>query len=265
MTELIWDAMGTRFMEHGLDHGVLYPNVGPGVPWNGLTGVSNKSTGGPPEEYYFDGVKYVTVPQREEFAATLEAFTYPDEFASCEGVSTDGNGLFFDQQNREQFGLSYRTLRGNDQDQEVGYKLHLVYNAQASPTNRPYTTNSDSPDPLKFSWDLTTTPIKITGYRPTAHIVVDSTKMDPNLIKYLEGMIYGSPGNDAYLPIMDDVIAFVKNFDPRIVISDIFEGLSPLIPGIGDVTGSGVEGIFTDLPNTHLKESAQDGLYTLEG
>jgi hypothetical protein len=193
MTQLTWDAVGQRYFEAGVDRGVLYPVGKPGVAWNGLTNVTENPGGGDPTPYYIDGLKYVNVPTAEEFRAKLEAYTYPDEFALCDGTSYEGDGLSFGLQGRQQFGLSYRTRMGNDiLGQEFGYKIHLIYNALASPSQRNNSTVGDSVDVGTFSWDLTALPIPFPGRRPTAHITIDSTKTNPALLKILEVYLYGS-------------------------------------------------------------------------
>lgn len=210
---IVWNTVGSRFYEAGVDRGVLYPKVGPGVVWNGLISVNDNSPGGDPKAYYMDGEKYLNQLSSEEFSATIEAYTYPDEFAACDGTAYAGKGLFLDKQPRESFSLSYRTKIGNDLDGlNHGYKIHLVYNALASPSNRKYDTLDSSAKAMAFSWSMTTTPIAIEGRRATAHLIIDSTKTDPYLLRAFEEMLYGSDGVIPHLPSPQDVVDFFEDW-----------------------------------------------------
>ncbi len=211
MTKLSWDAVGKRFFELGVNQGVLYPAVGPGVVWNGLIGVSQKTSGGEATPYYMDGIKYLNEATNEEFEATLEAFTYPDEFLQYDGM-VDHEGLVFHQQERLTFGLSYRTLVGNDvESKDLGYKIHLVYNALASPTEGNYESMTDNPEATTFSWDITTSPVIFDGAKPTAHLSMDSTKVLTSLIRNLEKIIYGTSTTAPRLPLPPELIDLVDN------------------------------------------------------
>lgn len=191
MSKLIWGDSGERFYETGINQGVLYVD-GIGVPWNGLISVQESPSGGSPTPYYLDGVKYLNVATVEEFEATLEAFSSPRQFDTCDGTSSVGNGLFITQQPRKPFGLSYRTRIGNDIDGlEHGYKIHLVYDALAAPTERGNSSLGETAEPMHLSWSITTTPKFIPGMHPAAHLVIDSTEADPNLLNLLEGFLYG--------------------------------------------------------------------------
>lgn len=216
MTALVWDELAERFFETGTDRGVLYiPTNGEyteGVAWNGLTGVTESPSGAEPTKQYADNIAYVTLMSREEFAATIEAFTCPDEFWQFDGVATTSGGLQIGQQKRGDFGFSFRTKKGNAVDEDAGYILHLVYGAKASPSEKAYKTINDSPEPVTFSWALTTTPVPVTGMRPTAIIKIDSTdpRVDPAKLAQLEAILYGDNvgeggGNDPRLPLPDEV------------------------------------------------------------
>jgi len=212
MPQLTWDAIGERFYETGVDHGVLYsPDASgvyaSGVAWNGLTSVSESPSGAEANAQYADNIKYLNLISAEEFGATIEAFTYPPEFAPFDGLAAPADGVVVGQQPRKSFGLSYRTKVGNDVDGDShGYKLHLVYGCQASPSEKAYNTINDSPEAITFSWEITTTPVPVTGYSPTSLIVVDSTQVDPTALATLEGLLYGGAGA-ASLPMPDEVLA----------------------------------------------------------
>lgn len=207
MAELVWGGVGLRYFESGIDRGVLYPKVGPGVAWSGLTAVNEKPDGGSPRPFYADGYKYLNLSSAEEYAASLSAFSAPPEFAACDGTQSVLNGLFITQQRRQQFGFSYRTRIGNDNDGvEHGYKIHLVYNALASATSRNYQTLGSSPSPVALSWDITTTPPEITGYRPSAHFVIDSRYTPKVLLSQFEGMLYGTSSTEPMLPTVPQLM-----------------------------------------------------------
>jgi hypothetical protein len=208
MARINWDARGERYFEIGVDRGVLYlPSVA-GVPWTGLTAVNEEPTGAEERSYYLDGLKYLNLRSAEEFEATIEAFNSPAEFNVCDGTVSIHNGLFATQQPRKSFGLSYRTLLGNDLDgMDHAYKIHLVYNALAAPATRNNTTLSDSVDPAKFSWKITTLPPPVTGVKRTAHFVIDSRTADPAVLAEVEDFLYGTTEADAALPTPDELIA----------------------------------------------------------
>lgn len=213
MAVLTWDDIGERFYETGVDHGVLYiPDVSgvydTGVPWNGLTTVTETPSGAEPSAQYADNIKYLNLVSAEEFACTIEAFTYPDEFAQFDGLATPQPGVVLGQQPRGTFGLSYRTKVGNDVEGDAqGYKLHLVYGCQASPSEKAYNTINDSPEAITFSWDVSTTPAPVTGYQPTSLIVVDSRTVGSADLLALEALLYGTVSTTAELPTPDEVIA----------------------------------------------------------
>jgi len=212
MAQLVWDQVGDRTYETGVDKGVLYipDNAGvyaTGVAWNGLVSVSENPSGAEANAQYADNIKYLNLVSAEDFGATLEAFTYPDEFAQFDGLATPQTGVYVGQQTRGVFGLSYRTLFGNDVDGDAyGYKIHLVYGCQASPSEKAYNTVNDSPEPITFSWEIATTPAAVTGLKPTALIVIDSTQADPTDLAALEAELYGTVSITANLPTPDEVI-----------------------------------------------------------
>lgn len=213
MTALIWDAVGERMYETGVDHGVLYlQNPGgdydTGFAWNGLVTVTESPTGAEATALYADNIKYLNIQSVEEFGATVEAYTYPDEFAECDGSATPEDGVMVGQQPRRPFGLSYRTRMGNDVlGTAYGYKLHLIYGAVAAPSEKAYSTINDTPEAITFSWEVSTTPATMEGFSPTASIIIDSTKVAPADLAELEDFLYGTVGTDPSLPSPDAVLA----------------------------------------------------------
>lgn len=213
MPKLTWDALGERFYETGVDHGVLYIPDETGVydagyAWNGLTAVTESPSGAEATPQYADNIKYLNLVSAEEFGATIEAFTYPDEFEQCNGALSPQDGVLLGQQQRKMFGLSYRTRVGNDVDgTDLGYKIHLIWNAQAAPTEKAYATINDSPEPITFSWEITTTPVPVEGYKPTAVMTIDSTKVDADALADLEEVLYGADAVTASLPTPGEIIA----------------------------------------------------------
>ena len=197
MSKITWDATGDRLYETGVDRGVLYPiniegNYTPGVAWNGLTGVTESPSGAEATALYADNIKYLSLYSAEEFGATIEAYTYPKEFESCDGSAELGEGVVIGQQTRKVFGLCYRTLVGNDVDaQDHGYKLHLIYGCMASPSEKGYQSVNDSPEAITFSWEVTTTPVNVAGFKPTATLIIDSTKIKEDKLKKIEDILYG--------------------------------------------------------------------------
>lgn len=214
-TPITWDNTGERFYETGVDRGVLYvydsaqSAYGPGVAWNGLTNVSEKPSGAEPTPLYADNIKYLNLISNEEFGATIEAYTYPDEFAECDGSASIANGVVIGQQKRKTFGLCYRTKIGNDVDgNDKGYKIHFIYGCTAAPTEKGYATINDSPEAITFSWEISTTPIDVTGFKPTACITIDSTKVnDSTKMTELENWIYGSTNNPPTFPTVTKLLS----------------------------------------------------------
>lgn len=215
MSKLVWDAAGARKFETGVDHAVLYPQGSDGsyplgVAWNGLTGVTESPSGAEATPMYADNLKYLNLMSAEEFGATIEAYTYPDEFAACNGEAEATPGLIVGQQNRKTFGLCYRTLLGNDIDgTDHGYKLHLIYGAKVAPSEKAYTTVNDSPEAISLSWQVTTTPVEVPNLKPAATIVIDSTKVDPTKLAALEAELYGNVTDPSNLPLPTAVIALL--------------------------------------------------------
>jgi len=227
MGALIWDKVGERFYETGVDHVVLYkmldeiPNnaitpYGDGVAWNGVTTISESASGGEPSPLFADNIKYLNLISTETAALSIGAYTYPEEFEECDGTRTIATGVIARQQPRKQFGLSYRTRIGNDQQaDDYGYKLHLVYGCYASPSERAYNTVNESPEAIGFSWSVTTTPVELTGFKPTSILTIDSTKVPPAKLTDLENLLYGTDGTggasgtNAMLPLPDKVISTI--------------------------------------------------------
>lgn len=214
MSKLVWDKTSERLYETGVDRGVLYPfnsltsAYDKGVAWNGLTGVSESPSGAEPTALYADNGKYLTLMSAEEYACTIEAYTYPAEFGECDGSAEIADGVSIGQQTRKTFGFCYRTLIGNDTDgQDHGYKLHLVYGGLASPSEKSYTSVNDSPEAMTLSWEVSTTPVSVSGFKPTASITIDSTKADPTCLAALEAILYGGdePDATARLPLPDEI------------------------------------------------------------
>ena len=203
MSKLIWDKTEERIFETGVNKGVLYPynstnkTYDSGVVWNGLTGVTESPSGAEATPLYADNIKYLNLLSVEEFGATVEAYTYPDEFAECNGEANIATGVVAGQQKRKMFGMSYQTKVGNEDDPDAGYKIHLIYGAKASPSEKAYATVNDSPEAITFSWELTTTPVEVAGLKPTASIVIDSTKVDPTKLAELEDELYGCDAQEA--------------------------------------------------------------------
>lgn len=213
MSKLVWDKTGERLYETGVKQGVLYllgsaGTYTKGVAWNGLTNVTESPSGAEATPLYADDIKYLNLMSTEEFGGTIEAYTYPDEFAECDGSASLTNGVYIGQQARKTFGFCYRTTLGNDVDNNnYGYKLHLVYGALASPSEKAYGTINDNPEAITFSWEFSTTPVNVTGHKPTASITIDSTKVDAEKLAALEKILYGDDADstEARLPLPDEV------------------------------------------------------------
>lgn len=223
MSKLKWDQTGERLYETGVRNGVLYPlgasgTYPKGVAWNGLTAVTESPSGAEATPLYADDIKYLNLMSTEEFGATIEAYTYPDEFAECDGSATLATGVQIGQQARKTFGLCYRTALGNDvAGNDYGYKLHIIYGALAAPSEKAYATINDSPEAITFSWEVTTTPVNVTGFKPTASITIDSTKVNATKLAALEEILYGKDaasgggeGVDPRLPLPDEIAELMK-------------------------------------------------------
>lgn len=211
MSAITWDGTGERLFETGVDHVVLYlldsnGDYSTGVPWNGVTSIAESPSGAEPTDLYADNIKYLTMMSAETFSATLEAYTYPDEFEACDGSATLATGATIGQQARARFGLCYRTKIGNDVDGDAhGYRLHLVYGCQASPSQRTYQTVNDSPEAITFSWEINTTPVNVTGFKPTSYLTIDSTDADSTKLTALLTKLYGDTNTTPSLPLPDTI------------------------------------------------------------
>lgn len=215
MAKLVWDKIGDRFYETGVDHGVLYDFVNNaytnGVAWNGLTAVNESPSGAEPSPLYADNIKYLNLISNEDYGFTIEAYTYPDEFEKCDGSQSLAEGVYVGQQTRKIFGFCWRTLVGNDTDgTDHGYKLHLAYNCLASPSERSHATVNDSPEAATLSWEVSTTPVEVEGFKPTAKITIDSTKADATKLKALEAILYGGDETEARMPLPAEVATLMK-------------------------------------------------------
>lgn len=223
--KLVWDKTGEHFYETGVKNGVLYPmsasgTYPKGVSWNGLTAITESPSGAEATALYADDIKYLNLMSNEEFGATVEAYTYPDEFAECDGSASLTEGVYIGQQARKTFGLCYRTTLGNDaKGNDYGYKLHIIYGAMASPSEKAYSTINDSPDAITFSWELSTTPVAVANFKPTASLTIDSTKVDHAKLTALEEILYGKDGTgedhttgavDPRLPLPDEIATLMK-------------------------------------------------------
>ena len=217
MSKIVWDAIGDHIFETGVRNGVLYlkgaeGTYDTGVAWNGLTSVSESPEGAEATDLYADDIKYLSLMSAENFKATIEAYTYPVEFEECDGSATIAKGVVIGQQSRKPFGLCYRTAIGNDTDgNEHGYKLHIVYGCQASPSEKQYSTINDSPEAITFSWEVSTTPVNVTGKKPTATLIIDSTKTDKAKLTALEAILYGSEQDEPRLPLPDEIATLMAS------------------------------------------------------
>lgn len=216
MPKLVWDETGKRLYETGVSKGVLYVQTdegtyGNGVAWNGLTAVNESPSGAEATPLYADDIKYLELTSTEEYGASIEAYTYPEEFEQCDGSAELGAGVTIGQQPRKAFGFCYRTLIGNDvKNNDYGYKIHIVYGAKAAPSEKAYQTVNDSPEAITFSWELTTTPVNVTGHKPTACITIDSTKIEPAKLTSIEEALYGTDSAEPKLLLPDEIAAIIK-------------------------------------------------------
>lgn len=217
MSRLVWDKTGDRLYETGVKQCVLYPQVSgaypKGVAWNGITSVTESPSGAEPSPLYADDIKYLNLMSTEEFGASIEAYMYPEEFEACDGSAEIAPGVSIGQQKRQSFGLCYRTIIGNDtESNEYGYKLHIIYGALAAPSEKAYATGNDSPEAITFSWELSTTPVNVTGGNPTSSLTIDSTKVNAEKLKALEDILYGSESDSTgpRLPLPDEIATLMK-------------------------------------------------------
>jgi hypothetical protein len=235
LTRLGWDSIGDHVYERGVDRGVLYVDGLDGVAWNGLITVSEKPSGGH-QPYYIDGSKFNQDSASEDFDLTIDAFTYPSEFESCEGIDSFNTGLYLTSQPRKSFGFSYRTLIGNDTSSDAGYKIHIVYNAMAMPTGRNNLSESSQVNPLIFSWDVQTVPIPIPGFKSTSHIVIDSRVISGPALSGIEDILYGSGSTAPRIPTVSELSAVI----------DVYAGLLVIDYGDGTANISGVSVVMID-------------------
>lgn len=255
-----WDTEGKKFYETGVDRGVLYPwdssqsKYGTGVAWNGLTSINDSPSGADPTDLWADNIKYLSIRAAEEYGFTINAYQSPEEFDECDGMRSIATGVNITQQNRKMFGFSYRSLIGNDTEyNDHGYKIHLIYGATCSPSDKDRSTVNDSPDAVEFSWECTTTPTPITGFKPTAHIEIDSRKFTgaegEALLANFEKILYGYGATPAKLPTPDEVLAYFGTTVTYTVVTFTGEGteLSPYVPAYD--------------PNTYYTKA--NGVYTL--
>lgn len=224
MSQLQWDKVGEHFYETGVDHGVLYPMAAggqayeAGVAWNGLTAVTESPEGAEVTALYADNIKYLNLMSAEDFKATIEAYTYPEEFEACDGSAALAEGVKIGQQSRKAFGFCYRTKVGNDLNPDLGYKIHIIYGATAAPSERAYETVNDSPDAITFSWEVSTIPVEVSGYKPTAHVEIDSTKVASAKLALIEAALYGS--NDQ--SVISTISAIITSYtgEPMLLMPD---------------------------------------------
>lgn len=216
MSKIVWDNVGERLYETGVRNGVLYVQDSSGtypkgVAWNGLTAVTESPSGAEASPMYADDIKYLNLISAEEFGATIEAYMYPDEFKECNGEATLVKGITIGQQKRKTFGFCYRTVVGNDVDgEDFGYKIHLIYGATAAPSEKAYATINDSPEAITFSWEVTTTPVTVEGYKPTASLTIDSTQVTPEQLAAIEAILYGTEDAEARLPLPSEILTIVQ-------------------------------------------------------
>lgn len=216
MSKIVWDNVGERLYETGVRNGVLYVQDSSGtypkgVAWNGLTAVTESPSGAEASPMYADDIKYLNLISAEEFGATIEAYMYPDEFKECNGEATLVKGVTIGQQKRKTFGFCYRTVVGNDVDgEDFGYKIHLIYGATAAPSEKPYATINDSPEAITFSWEVTTTPVTVEGYKPTASLTIDSTQVTPEQLAAIEAILYGTEDAEARLPLPSEILTLIQ-------------------------------------------------------
>jgi hypothetical protein len=256
---LVWGQLDQRRYETGVDRGVLYPTTGPGVAWNGIVNVEESFDGGDLNSYHFDGIKYVDIVGLKTYQADLTAFSAPEEFSYCLGEKSVLPGLILTRQPRGRFGLSYRTMLDTR-----GYKIHLVYNASASPSGRTYSTLSEAVDATTLSWKINAVPIRSSTHRPAAHYIFDSTKMDPAALDILETMLYGTDDYIPRMPNFEELTDLLADFAPLLIMTEPLTGLSELVPGSGDLYKTTVAGIHRTPPGTRLYPSLISGLYRME-
>jgi len=260
MSRLVWNNTPNKRYEDGCDRGVLYPKDRSGVAWNGLVAVEESYVGGEVTAHHYDGVKYVDLATPRNFQAKLTAFSAPREFSACVGEKPVVPGFILTRQSRVLFDFSYRTRIGDG----LGYKIHLVYNALASNDSRSYGTLSNDASPSVMSWKIDATPPQSELYRPSAHYMLDSTKLNRDLLSGLEDILYGTNEVNPRIPSVEELVGLVTFWGPVVITPNTATGLSALVSGVGDLFTSGVPGIFRGLPKSRLTKSATNGFYRLE-
>jgi hypothetical protein len=265
VTRLVWDKRGSRTYETGVDRGVLFPFGKPGVVWNGLTSVTESPSGAEASPQYSDNRKYLNLLSAEEFGGTIEAFSAPKEFAVCDGSLSPARGISFGQQRRVPFNLSYRTLLGNDLvGNEYGYKLHLIYNAQVTPSEKAYATVSDSPEAISLSWEFTTTPVDNPFGMPSSHLVLNSTRIRGTLLKAIEDVLYGTNA-DPRMVTPYDIQEMILNQPVSLeIVMDPETGIAELVEGGVDLASGPSKGLYNAPIDSRLKPTPMAGFYTLE-
>ena len=260
MTRLVWNQQGQNRYEFGVDQGVFYDSDNLGVVWNGLASVIETSVGGGSDSYHYDGVKYLDTVAPRTYQATISAFSSPQQFSVAVGNHPVIPGFVLTRQTRSRFGLSYRTFIGPD----LGYKIHIVYNALASPTQRGFSTTDNSGDPNVRAWRIDAVPPVYGNYRPSAHYILDSSRMSSEIMEILEDIIYGSETTPPRLPSPGEIIDIVKGLDTLYIVGQPLTGLAELVPGMGDLYRSDIDGLQRILPDSKLYPSHINGLYRLE-
>lgn len=265
MAVLTWGELKNRTFEAGVRKGVLYTSE-QGHAWNGLISVNEKYSGGDPRAYYMDGIKYLNENSNSEFEATISAFTYPRQFEPYIGLVYDEYGIGYDQQEQSTFGLSYVTDVGNAvYGIGISYKIHLIYNALALPPSKTSSTLNNNPEVTDFSWDITTTPISVQGRKPMAHVVIDSSLVKSDSLRALENILYGTSSTTPRLPSISELVTLIKNWAGFRIAFNTDTGLSPIgSAGVDDILGNIDTGLFTIAPTSRLRDTDNDGLYTLE-
>lgn len=260
MTRLSWGVQQRKY-EAGVDRGVLYPETGYGVAWNGLVNVVEGVDGGELSSFHFDGIKYLDYVSTKTFKATITAFSAPNEFLPCVGEVSVVPGFILTKQNRARFGLSYRTMI----DGNRGYKLHLVYNALATPSGRAYSSLNNTATADPFEWSIDTVPSQDDGtFKPSAHFIFDSTTMSESSLSAIESVLYGTASSEPRLPTLDELFDLLVELSSLVVVPDTVSGIADLVDGIGDLYRTRVAGVLRALPTTRLTETDVDGLYELE-
>jgi hypothetical protein len=234
VTRIAWGSTGSRFYENGVDRGVLYVGEADGVPWNGLTSITENVSGGAAKPYYIDGEKYLNTATREEYTATLTAYTYPDEFEPCDGITQVRSGFKATNQRRQSFGLTYRTMIGNDLTPTAGYKIHIIYNVLASPAQHAYKSISTAQDPDDFSWTLTSLPPVMLGYKRTSHFIVDSRDIDSDTLSGIEDILYGTDSTSPRLPDVAEILDLIDTGD-HLTVTDNGDGTFTMSAPIADL------------------------------